>query len=169
VKIDMKLQGLDGVLESLKKLPPEVVSKNGGPVRKALRKGAMVIVKQARTNFNAAVQQVGKSGITDTTGFTEKQIIAKRGKIKGGTKGERQVVTVRGVPHPGGNTFRGRPIKANDIAFLMEAGTSKQPATPWMRPAFAAKAPEAISTVTTELPKEIGKVARKLGLKTQGL
>ena len=169
MKVEMKLEGLDGVLDALKKLPPEVVSKNGGPVRKALRKGAMVLVKQARSNFAGAVQQVGKSGITDTTGFTEKQIIARRGKIKGGTKGERQVVTVRGVPHPGGNIFRGKPIQANDIAFLMEAGSSKQPATPWLRPAFAAKAPEAISTVTQELPKEIGRIVRKLGLKTQGL
>lgn len=167
MKVQVKVEGLTGVLDALKKLPPEVVSKNGGPVRKSLRAGAMVLVKQARTNFSAAVQQVGKTGITDSTGFTEKQIIAKRGKVK--AKGERQVVTVRGVPHPGGNIFRGRPIQANDIAFLMEAGTSKQPATPWLRPAFAAKAQEAISTIERELPREIAKVARKLGLKTQGL
>jgi HK97 gp10 family phage protein len=167
MKVEMNLSGVDGVLAALQALPPEAVSKNGGVVRKALRKGALVIVRQARTNFGAAVQQVGKSGITDTSGFTEKQIVAKRGKYK--YKGERQVVTVRGVQHPNGNTFRGRPLQANDIAFLMEAGTSKQPATPWLRPAFAAKAQEAIATITTELPKEIGKVARKLGLKTQGL
>lgn len=167
MKVDVKVSGLDGVLDALKKLPPEVVSKGGGPVRKSLRKGAMVLVKQGRQNFSAAVQQVGKSGITDTTGFTEKQIIARRGKYGG--KGERQVVTVRGVPHPNGNTYRGRPIQANDIAFTMEAGTSKQPATPWLRPAFDAKAQEAISTVERELPLEVAKIARKLGLKTQGL
>lgn len=168
MKVQVKVEGLAGVLDALKKLPPEVVSKNGGPVRKALRKGAMVLVHQARANFAAAVQQVGKSGITDTTGFTEKQIIARRGKVTG-AKGERQVVTVRGVPHPGGNVFRGRPIQANDIAFLMEAGTSKQPATPWLRPAFDARAAEAISTVERELPAEVGKLARKYGLQTRGL
>lgn len=168
MKIDMKLDGLDGVLDALQKLPPEVVSKNGGVVRKALRKGAVVLVKEARSRFSAAVQSVGKSGITDTTGFTERQIIAKRGKFKSG-QGERQVITVRGVPHPNGNTFRGRALQANDIAFLMEAGSAKQPATPWLRPAFASKAQEAIQTVETELPKEIGKVAAKLGLKTQGI
>jgi hypothetical protein len=163
VKVTTRIEGLDGVLDALKKLPPEVVSKNGGVVRKSLRKGAMVIVKQARVNFAAAVQQVGKSGITDTTGFTERQIIARRGKFGG--KGERQVVTVRGAPHPNGNVFRGRPIQANDIAFLMEAGTSAQPATPWLRPAFAATAPAAISTVERELVSEVAKAARKLGLK----
>lgn len=167
MKMQVKVEGLAGVLDALKSLPPEVVSKNGGPVRKALRKGALVIVKEARARFSQAVQQAGKTGITDTTGFTEKQIIAKRAKVK--AKGERQVVTVRGVPHPGGNVFRGRPIQANDIAFIMEAGTSKQPATPWLRPAFSAKAPEAISTIERELPAEIAKIARKLGLKTKGL
>jgi HK97 gp10 family phage protein len=163
VKVTTKIEGLEGVLDALKKLPPEVVSKNGGPVRKALRKGAMVIVKQARTNFAAAVQQVGASGITDTTGFTERNIIAKRAKFSG--KGERQVVTVRSVPHPNGNMFKNRPIKANDIAFLMEAGTSKQPATPWIRPAFASTASTAISTASQELRNEIAKAAKKLGLK----
>lgn len=167
MKVTTKIEGLDGVLDALRRLPPEAVSKNGGVVRKALRKGALVIVKQARMNFGSAVQQVGKSGITDTTGFTQRQIIARRAKFSG--KGERQVVTVRGVPHPNGHIFRGKPIQANDIAFVMEAGTSKQPATPWMRPAFAATASQAIATVELELPREIAKVARKLGLKTQGL
>jgi hypothetical protein len=170
MQVDVKLSGLDGVLEALRKLPPEVVSKNGGPVRVALRKAAQVFVKQARINFGAAVAMAGVSGITDTTGFTQQQITAKRGrKMPAGVKGERQLVTVRYVPHPNGNTFRGRPIRANDIAFVMEHGSSKQPATPWLKPAFEAKAPEALATIETELPRAIGRAARKLGFKTEGM
>lgn len=169
MQIDVELKGLDGLLDALKKLPPEVVSKNGGPVRVALRKAAQVIVKQAKANFGAAVAMAGVSGITDTTGFTQSQIRAKRGRrMPAGVKGERQLVTVRYELHPSGNTFRNRPIRANDIAFLMEHGSSKQPATPWLKPAFETKAPEALATIERELPRAIARAARKLGFKTEG-
>jgi HK97 gp10 family phage protein len=164
MKVEMNLSGLDGVLNMLQKLPAEVVSKNGGPVRKVLRKAARLIQKEAKASFASAVAQVGVSGITDSTGFTERQIIVKKGKYGG--KGERQVVTVKyGQAHPSGGKFRGRPIFANDIAFIMEAGTSKQPATPWIRPAFVAKAAAAIRLVETELPKEVERIAARLAKK----
>lgn len=163
MKVDVKLSGVDGVLGMLQKLPAEVVSKNGGPVRKVLRKAARVIQKEAKTRFRAAVADVGKSGITDSTGFTESKIVVRKAKYR--AKGERQVVTVRyGQPHPSGRRFRGRVIFANDIAFIMEAGTSQQPATPWLRPAFAAKAQEAIHTIERELPREIERIATRLGM-----
>jgi hypothetical protein len=31
--VDLKVTGIDGVLDLLRKLPPEVVSKRGGPVK----------------------------------------------------------------------------------------------------------------------------------------
>ena len=162
MRVDVDVKGLDGVLDMLQKLPKEVAGKNGGPVRKVLRKAARLIRDEAKTRFRAAVDQVGQSGITDSTGFTERQIIVRKGKFGG--KGERQVVTVRyGQPHPGGKKFRGRVIFANDIAFIMEAGSSTQPATPWIRPAFAAKAQAAIELVERELPKEVVALANKLG------
>lgn len=160
--VELKLTGLDGVLDTLKQLPPEVVSKRGGVVRAALRKGAMVLVKQARANFRAAVAEVGKSGITDTTGFTERQIVVRRRPPPGGVNGEYMLVTVRSVKHPSGNLFRKRPIKTNDIAFIMEAGSAKQPATPWMRPTFAQKAQEAVRTTEDELVKRVDMLAQRL-------
>jgi HK97 gp10 family phage protein len=161
--VTVKLTGLDGVLDMLSKLPPEVVSKRGGPVLRALRKGARVIVAQAKTNFRSAVQQAGKTGITDSTGFTEKQITTRRRQPPGGVRGEKVVVTVRSVPHPSGHVFRNRPIRSNDIAFIMEAGTAKQPPTPWLRPAFAAKAEQAITTTETALVQDLDRIVRKLG------
>ena len=38
MKVEFKLQGVDGVLATLQSLPAEVVSKRGGPVKAALRK-----------------------------------------------------------------------------------------------------------------------------------
>jgi hypothetical protein len=175
VKLEFDIQGLDGALEMLKSLPPEVVSKNGGPVRVALRKAATMLAKQAQANFVSAVAQAGKSGITDSSGFTAAQIKAKRGrKMPRGIRGERQLVTVRYVLHPSGNKFRNRPVRANDIAFIMEHGskmengTSRQPATPWLRPAYESKRGEAVAIVQRELPLAIQRVVKRLAKQKGG-
>jgi len=162
VKMELQLDGLDGVLDTLKRLPPELASRNGGLVRAALRRGAMVIVKQARINFKAAVALPGKTGITDTTGFTEKNIVAKRRRMIPGVSGERAVVTVNYVYHPNKHSYRGDFIRANDIAFIMESGSSKQAPTPWLVPAFKTKAAEAIRTTEDALVKAIDRVLRKI-------
>lgn len=162
MKVEMKLTGLDGVLETLKSLPPEIVSKRGGPARLALRKGIGVILKQAKANFRQAVEQPGKTGITDATGFTEKQIVVRRKVPPGRVNGEYAVITVRPLPHPNGKKYKRGIIKANDIAFIMEFGSSFQPATPWLMPAFNAKAEEAIHTVERELLAGIDRIVKKL-------
>lgn len=180
MKAELRLLGLDAVLATLKSLPPEIVSKRGGPARAALRKGAVVIQKRAKENFRMAVALPGKSGVTQSTGFTEKQIVIRRKRLPAGENGEMYVVTVSAKLHPEGGALRrksradpnskrksrggpaARPIQANDIAFMMEYGTSKQPATPWLRPAFAEKAPEAIATVERELVRGIDRIVRKL-------
>lgn len=184
MQVEVKIAGLDGVLDTLKSLPPEVVSKNGGPVKASLRKGAMVLVKQARSNFRSAVAQAGVSGITNTTGFTEKQIVAKRRTLTY-INGEKMVVTVNYVKHPAGSMIKAksrkttgkrrgrkgpanREIRANDIAFIMEYGAKNQPAIPWLRPAFEAKADEAIRTVETDLARRIKNIVGKLAAKNQG-
>ena len=51
MKLEMNLQGTEGVLATLRSLPPELVSKRGGPVKTALRKGAQVIRKQAAADL----------------------------------------------------------------------------------------------------------------------
>jgi hypothetical protein len=163
VKIEFELEGLDNALAMLKALPPEVVSKNGGPVRVALRKAAAMLAKQAQSNFAAAVASPGASGITASSGFTQAQIKPKRvRKMPPGVKGERFLVTARYVLHPTGNKFRNRPVRANDIAFLMEHGSSKQPATPWLRPAYESKRGEAVAIVQRELPAAIRRVVARL-------
>jgi len=161
--MEVKLSGLEGVLSTLQKLPPELVSRKGGPVLASLRKGARVLVKQSKENFRAAVAMPGRTGITDSTGFTEKQIVASRRRMPGSEKGEHVVITVNPKPHPTSKgKYRGKPIKANDIAFIMEVGYSKQPATPWLRPAYYARRDEVLRVVETDLVKRVDKIVKKL-------
>ena len=168
MKIEVELKGMEGVLDTLKSLPPEMVSKRGGVVLRALRKGAKLIQKQAQTNFIRQTNSPGKTGINWGTGFTEKHIITRRGKLQRGIKGERVVVTVKSVLHPSGNKYGKRLIKSNDVAFMKEYGTSKQQAEPWIRPAFSAKAEMALSTVEAEMLRQIDLVVRKLAAKNKG-
>lgn len=169
MKMEVKMEGLNGVLDLLKSLPPEVVSKRGGPVRSALRKGALVIQQQARANFRAAVAQPGLTGITQSSGLTEQSIIIKRRQLTQ-IKGERFVVTVRSVPHPSGRLYvrsKRKPaasqiVRTNDIAFFMEVGTATQPATPWLRPAFESRAQDAIATTERELIAGLDRIIKRL-------
>lgn len=181
MKTFVSVSGLDDVLRMLQQLPEEVVSKRGGPVRYALAKGARLIREEAKRNFAAAVALPGKTGITDSTGFTEKQIVMIRKRPLGGEKGERMIVTVRYVPHPSNKASRrksrstgkrkARPrkiisLRANDIGFMMEYGTSKQEATPWLRPAFQSKAEESIKVISENLVERINKIIKKLARQT---
>ena len=45
--IRLEVSGIDGVLDTLKSLPAEVVSKRGGPVKLALAKGARLLRESA--------------------------------------------------------------------------------------------------------------------------
>jgi hypothetical protein len=51
LQFTQKLHGFDGAYELLRSLPAEVVSKRGGPVKTGLRKGALVIHRQALANL----------------------------------------------------------------------------------------------------------------------
>jgi HK97 gp10 family phage protein len=160
MKVEMKLEGLDGVLDLLKQLPPEVVSKRGGPVKSALRKGAVVILKQEQANLRAVTANATSSEKIESTGLLLKNLVVTRGKAPTSGKGERYLVRVRRKAYlrKGG----GKAVTTLQTANLLEYGSEKQPAEPWIRPAFAAKAEEAIRTVELEVVKGIDRVVKKL-------
>lgn len=167
--IEMKLEGIDGVLETLKSLPPEVVSKRGGLVKLALAKGARILRDEARRNLTRVVSTPGKTGINYGTGFSAKNVITKRKRPIDGSNGERFIVTVRYIPHPNGNKLnKSQPFRANDAAFILEYGSAKQPAEPWLRPAFEAKKEEALNVVTADLVRRIDAVVKKLATQNKG-
>jgi HK97 gp10 family phage protein len=166
MKVEMQLSGLAGVLETLKSLPPEVVAKRGGPVKLALKKGATVILKQAQANLERVTAGADDEGVRLSTGFLLKNLVATRGKEPRGTKGERYLVRVRRKRYPGRSGRGG--ASTLQTANLLEYGSSKQPAEPWLRPAFQAKAAEAIKTIETDLVKRLDAAVKKLAKQNAG-
>jgi hypothetical protein len=103
--VEIQLHGLTGVLEMLKSLPPEVVSKRGGPVKAALRKGALVILRQAALNLARATDSLA-SDDSESTGLLLKNLVATRGKAPFSGNGERYLVRVRRK----GYQRKGKPV-----------------------------------------------------------
>lgn len=160
----LKLSGLEGVLKTLQSLPPEVVSKRGGPVKSALRKGAVVIFKQAAANLERATTGELSEGAPSSTGLLRKNLVVTRGKAPTSGKGERYLVRVRRK----GYEREGQSVSTLKTAQLLEYGSSQQPAEPWLRPAFASRAEEAIKTVERELVAGLNRAVKKLAAQNKG-
>lgn len=163
MKVEVKLEGLNGVLETLKQLPPEIVSKNGGPVRSALRKGAMVIFKQAKSNLESATRSNDPEK-NYSTGLLLQNLVTSRGKPPPGVRGEMYLVRVRRKAYP----RKGRSVSTIKAGSLLEYGSVKQAAEPWLRPAASSRAEEAIRTIESELVKGIDRIQKKLAKQNQG-
>jgi HK97 gp10 family phage protein len=155
MNIDLKIDAA-AVLKLLHELPAEVVSKRGGPVRSALRKAALVIHKQAKTNLLATIG--GDAEDVQSTKLLEQNLIVTRGRAPAYGKGERYLVRVRRKSY----NRKGKPVTTLKTAQIKEYGSSKQAPEPWIRPAFNAKATEAIRTAETELVKSIDRIVKKL-------
>lgn len=164
MKIEMQLEGLQGVLATLRSLPPEVVSRRGGPVKSALRKGARVIFLQARANLENVTTNQTKSGERLSTGLVLKNLVVTRGKPPEGYRGERYLVRIRRRRY----TTQGKTATTQQTAYWLEYGTRHQPMEPWLRPAFNAKAGEAVRTVEAELRKQLDRVVAKLAQQNKG-
>lgn len=174
--VELKVTGLDGVLDLLKKLPPEVVSKRGGPVRAALRKGALVIKKEAQANVRKIVAEPNIGGRNDlSTGELEKAIRVNRGKVPPGFKGEKAIVWLGKVTRKYANTKHnvrkqrvGQSYDLEPPQFygrFLEYGTSRMRAHPWLRPAAETKAQEAVNAITKELVNRLNAIVKKLARK----
>lgn len=168
MRVEMNLEGMDGVLATLKSLPPEIVSKRGGPVKLALAKGARLIRDEAIKNVKASIARNGGQ----STGLLEKSIIASRGKAPIGGKGERYLVRVKGKAYDGQKlkkgTKSGKRVTTLQTANLLEYGSSHQPATPWLRPAVQNKGEQAINVITEDLKRRIDLVVKKLAQQNAG-
>lgn len=167
----VKLQHADEILRMLRELPAEVVSKRGGPVKLGLKRGALVILKQAKANLQASISSPGKTaGEVESTGLLLKSLIASRARGLAGTKGERYVVRVKRKTYKraaeraalGRKAKREAAVTTLKTAQLLEYGSSQQTAEPWLRPAFASRAEEAIRVAENETLAGIERIARRL-------
>lgn len=157
------ITGLDDVVRRLKALGAEA-SKRGGPVRAAVRKGAVVIQKEAQANVRRIVATPNIGGGDESTGLLEKSIKPIRMKAKrGGEKAESYLVTVpKRARYP---ISRRTPsgIGVATVGKMLEYGTPKRQPMPWMRPAFHAKKGEAVQVMAEDVLKGIDKLEKKLG------
>lgn len=151
---DIDIKGIDGVLETLKKLPRDVAaSSQGGMVNLSMRKGARLIQAKQKILLQAAIDRNG----SESTGLLMKNLQIKRGKANNGHK---LVLTVRRKSYPK-KEGQAKAATTRQTAQLMEYGSSHQPAQPWIRPAFSSTAPKAITTITDDLKKRVDKAAQK--------
>lgn len=158
--VSVKIKGLEGVLKTLNELPPEIVSKGGGPVRKALRKAAVVMQKEVKQNLQVIIAQPNVDGeASESTGLLDQNIVITRGKGSQKINGERYTVRVRNKAY---TNKKGKRVTTAQNARLLEYGTERRQAHPFIRPAFEAKKGEVLSTFVTEINKDIARIVKKL-------
>lgn len=155
LKMEMQITGAEGVIDTLRSLPREIVSKRGGPVKLALAKGARLLRDYEKAALRGVLSQVGDQ----STGLLEENIISSRGKEPRGTKGERYLVRIKRRTYP---DRTGKPVTTLKTAHLLEYGSEHQPATPFIRPTAQARAGEVIRVVVKDLDRRIALIVRKL-------
>lgn len=152
------MKGLDDVLAKLEALPREIASKNGGPVRVALRKGAIVIRDEWKSQVQRVIDEPNVGGKpTVSTGLLKSSITVTRdSKPQRARANERYVVRVRSKKYPNGKTT------TPQVARLLEYGSEKMQAKPWAAPGFMGRRQQALNTVVTEMNKGIERIVKKL-------
>lgn len=157
--MQIKVEGLAELAKALKALPPEIAGKNGGPLRKAIGRAAVVIRDDAR-----------RRAPVDTGNLRDNIIAVRKRKSPQGTEG--YFIEVRRKRRKYANTRanrrKGRVGKTYEnlgeayYGMFVELGTAKMPAQPFLRPAFESKKVEAVETFRVELAKGIEQAAKKV-------
>lgn len=149
------VQGLDGLLDRLEKLPKEISGKAGGPVKRSLLAGGKLIADEAKVTLQESINRPNVDGtIAESTGLLKGSIQVKRS-----TKPPRGIAEKVSVRVKRGKTPDGTSITKYGKA--MEFGTAKQTGHPWLRPAFENKKQAALDVIVSALQKEITKAERK--------
>lgn len=150
------MKGLDDVLSKLKSLPPAIVSKNGGPVKSALRKGGVVMQKEVQSKIRGVTQNTEEAGYASTKTL-EKAVVVRRdpNPQRAGANERYRVLVSR-------KRYEGRDTKAIATGRYLELGTEHQRAEPWMTPAYMSARQRALDTTVVELGKGIDRIVKKL-------
>lgn len=124
------IEGAAALDKVLGQLPAEI---GEDVLQRAIRKGAALIVKEAR-----------------------KRVPVRSGELK------KAIAVNKGKARKAGRLFIGFRKPHSRRAHLTEFGTSTQPAQPFIRPALEKKGQAAIDAIGVALAKEIDKAAAKL-------
>ena len=176
----VRIEGLENVLNVLRTLPKEIVSKRGGIILGSARVAAKIIRDQAKANIRAIVAEPNIGGRpTKSTGALENSLVITRSRTTGNAKGEAVIVKMKGSKkrkYAGSkkNKRRGRAGQTYETApptyygSILEKGSARMNPHPWMRPAFDSKKGAALQTFVTELNKRLEMTVKKLD-KQKGL
>ena len=156
----VRIEGLAGVMRSLQQLPPEIVSKRGGPVRSALQKAAKAMQVAAQTKLQGIIDRPNEDGLpSESTGLLKKNIVTKRGRLAGGEKGELYSVGVRRKAYP---ESKGKRVSTPQVARLLEYGTERRAPLPFLRPAFEENKGRVLGIFTDEINKKLSAIWKTL-------
>lgn len=158
----VRIEGLEGVMKTMRELPPELVSKRGGPVRSALRKASKLMVDEMKGNIQKIIDEPNIGGIDKSTGLLLKNAITTRNS-RMRQKGERYIVRVRRKKYP--KKGDEKTVTTSQVGALLEAGTEKRQPMPWARPAFDAKKHEVPPLFVAEMRKNLERITKKLARK----
>ena len=165
---NVRIEGLDGLLDALKALPPAIASKNGGPARIALAKAAKLIRDDARarapkdTGALAANIVMKRDSRPDRHGVGERYTVGVRGgslSTYSDTKRNRRKGLVGKKYNKSSQTYYWR---FNEFGTKTEMGTEKMPARPFLRPAFERNAIAGLNLIAEELTRGIERAAKKV-------
>lgn len=163
--VEVKLEGLEGVLKTLESLPKEMVSKGAGnPVASSARAALKPMAQEARENLARIVAEPNVGGVEgESTGLLEKNIKVSRRRPPAGQKGERFAVRVirKTYPNAKGGKKRGSRTTVK-VGALLEYGTEKMTPKPWIRPAYEKHRRGALTIFVTEINKKLARLIKKL-------
>lgn len=151
------LKGADLFLTKLRLMPREVVSKRGGPVKRALRRGALLIAAQAQENLRNTTARPDADGYESTGTLAASVVVRRDPHPQRSGASERYRILVARRRYPDGKT---RTVATGRY---LEYGTEYRAPTPWLQPAYFAKRQEALDTVINELRREIDRYWKKHG------
>jgi HK97 gp10 family phage protein len=159
-----KVAGLRELGERLMALPKEISGKNGGPLLKTLRRMGAVIQKDAQSRV-----RVKTGTLRDNIIVTRK----RKQELRPGEEGVEVTIRARAKKYADNKKNRasgrvGGQYKTYGPLFyarFLEFGTSHQPATPFLTPAFEAAKPRLPEMFKTEMARAIDEAVKKLARK----
>lgn len=156
----VKIEGLNGTVAALRALPAQFASKNGGPIKRALYKAALIIKLDAiarapkATGNLAANIYIYRDRNPRASGANEKFYVGVRKKR---AKYARTRL----------NTRLGRVGKNYSIGgdayywHFIEFGTEKMSPNPFLRPAFESNKSNALNTFSQELRRGVDAAVKR--------
>ncbi|AAN67192.1 MULTISPECIES: HK97-gp10 family putative phage morphogenesis protein [Pseudomonas] len=153
--VEFSILGLDSLLGKLGEVSMDVRRKGG---RAALRKAAQVVVQKAKAGAERIDDKATGRSISDSIALRWNGRLFKRT----GDLGFRIGVLHGAVLKDGGDLSTNAPTPHWR---LIEFGTEKMPAAPFMRPALADSISEVTNTFVTEYEKAIDRAIRRAAKK----